>query len=44
MISDELSNALLGFSLRCLGAELAGGGGSTPQHAAKNPDSQRGAG
>ena len=31
MISDELSNALSRFSLRCLGAQLAGGkGGQTP--------------
>ena len=30
MISGELSNALFGFSLRCLGAALEGGGVQPP--------------
>ena len=37
MISDELSNAFFGFSLRRPGAELEGGGG-VPPHAVENPD------
>ena len=47
MISDELSNAFSGFSLRRLWSELEGGkGDQTPlqEHVVENPHSQQGAG
>ena len=45
MISDELSNAPFGFSLRRLGAELQGGGGgsTTPPSGGENPEAYQGA-
>ena len=46
MISNELSNAFFGFSLRCLGAELEGGGGGhkSPHQVVENPEAHQGAG
>ena len=46
MIFDELSNAALRVSLRCLGAELEGGGRSNapPQQVVENLEAQQGAG
>ena len=44
MISDELSNANFGFSLRRLGAELPGMGVSTtPPSGGENPEAYQGA-
>ena len=47
MIFNELSNALFGFSLRLLRAELQGGGGfstTTTHQVAENPEAHQGAG
>ena len=45
MISDELSIALFGFSLRRLEAELEGGGVLPPPHqVVENPEAHQGAG
>ena len=46
MIFDELSNAALRVSLRCLGAELVGGGafGRPPQQVVENLEAQLDAG
>ena len=43
MISDELSNALFRFSLRCLGSEIAVFFSNTPQYVVENADRQQGA-
>ena len=46
MIFDELSNAALRVPLRCLGAELQGGGrlDAPPQQVVENLEAQLGAG
>ena len=47
MIFRELSNAVFRFVLRCLGAEIDGGGVQTPpppQQVVENPEAQQGAG
>ena len=45
MISDVLSNAFFGLSLRRLGAELEGGGlNPSSHHVVENPEAYQGAG
>ena len=45
MISDGISNALFGFSLRRLEAELQGGLNKPPPHqVVENPEAHQGAG